>query len=232
MSDPTRLERATELMRGAYGSVELPEGDSTWMLFLRVLFGVGSDHRSSDALTEILKSPPIASPHTTMQTTTGSLVEVLAPVPRGPQKASLIRSVAAWWIEQFGEELTPEWTRGAKFYRESLRAIRGLGPATVDELLLFAARLKVFPVDRPTLRIAVRHGWLSLPIEDEDAQSFFVRGLAQTESENGTPGIDPREFSRLLAQVGASHCGREPNCDGCPLQSMLPFGGPLSPESC
>ena len=219
-------------MRAAYERVELPEGDSTWALFLRVLFGVGSVHRSSDALTEILKSSPVASPQTTMQTAAGSLVEVLAPVPRGPQKASLIRSVAAWWIEQFGEELSPEWSRGATFYRESLRAIRGLGPATVDELLLFAARLKVFPVDRPTLRIAVRHGWLSLPIEDEDAQSFFVRGLAQAESESGTTGIDPREFSRLLAQVGASHCGREPTCDGCPLQSMLPAGGPLSPESC
>ena len=230
MSDPTRLERATELMRAAYGRVELPEGDSTWTLFLRVLFGVGSDHRSSDALTEILKSSPIASPQMTMQTAAGSLVEVLAPVPRGPQKASLVRTVAAWWIEQFGEELSPEWSRGATFYRESLRAIRGLGPATVDELLLFAARLKVFPVDRPTLRIAVRHGWLSLPIEDEDAQSFFVRGLGQAEI--SATAIDPREFSRLLAQVGASHCGREPNCDGCPLQSMLPPGGPLSPESC
>lgn len=225
MSDPLRFERATELLRSAYGMVEPPQSDSTWTLFLRVLFGVPSDHRASDALSEILKSSPVAAPQTTIQTTAGSLVEVFAPIPRGPQKASLVRSVAAWWIEQFGEELTPEWSRGTQFYRESLRAIRGLGPATVDELLMFAARLKVFPIDRVALRVAVRHGWLSLPIEDEEAQSFFVRGLGQTE-------IDPREFSRLLSQVGASHCGREPKCDGCPLQTMLPSGGPLSPESC
>lgn len=230
MSDPARLERAMELMRSAYGRSEPPSADSTWALFLRVLFGVASDHRANDALTEILKSSPIASPQITMQTAAGSLVEVLAPIPRGPQKASLVRTVAAWWIEQFGEDLSPDWSKGVTFYRESLRAVRGLGPATVDELLLFAARLKVFPVDRAALRVAVRHGWLSLPMEDEDAQSFFVRGIGQAEI-SGT-AIDPREFSRLLAQVGASHCGREPNCDGCPLQSMLPPGGPLSPESC
>jgi len=87
--------------------VEAPQSDSTWTLFLRVLFGVPSDHRASDALSEILKSSPVAAPQTTIQTPAGSLVEVFAPIPRGPQKASLVRSVAAWWIEQFGEELTP-----------------------------------------------------------------------------------------------------------------------------
>ena len=95
----------------------------------------------------------------------------------------------------------------------------------MDELLLFAPQLKVFPVDRTALRVAVRHGWLDLPLEDDEAQSFFVRGLSQAE-------IDPREFSRLLTKIGESHCGREPKCDGCPLQPLLPPGGPLSPESC
>ena len=225
MSDVTRFEQVTERLRDAYGRVEPPSAGSTWELFLRVLFGVSSDHRASDTLCELFKSSALASPTETTQTPAGQLVEVLSPIPRGPQKASVVRAVAAWWLDQFGETLSPEWTRGAQFYRESLRAIRGLGPATVDELLLFAAQLKVFPVDRTALRVAVRHGWLDLPLEDDEAQSFFVRGLNQAE-------IDPREFSRLLTKVGESHCGREPKCEDCPLQPLLPSGGPLSPESC
>ena len=225
MSDLSRFEQATERLRAAYGRIELPWADSTWELLLRVLFGVPSDHRANDALSELLTSSALASPLETTQTPAGQLAEVLAPIPRGPQKASVVRAVAAWWLDQFGDVLTPEWPRGIEIYRESLRAIRGLGPATVDELLLFAARLKVFPVDRTALRVAVRHGWLDLPLEDEEAQSFFVRGLKQVE-------IDPREFSRLLTKVGEHHCGREPKCEGCPLQALLLAGGPLAPESC
>lgn len=225
MNGDSRFETATELMRSAYGAVEPPSADSTWTLFLRVLLGVANDHPTSAALTELLGSSPLASPQTALQTTAGQLAEVLAPIPRGPQKASVVRAVATWWLDQFGETLSPEWPRDAQFYRESLRAIRGLGPATVDELLLFVAGLKVFPVDRSALRVAVRHGWLDLPVEDAEAQALFVRGLSQAE-------VDPREFSRLLTLIGEKHCGREPKCDGCPLQPLLPTGGPLSPESC
>lgn len=225
MSDRSRFELATNRLRSAYGRVESPPADSTWELFLRVLFGVPSDHHANAVLSDLLKLSALASPAEATQTPAGQLVEVLAPIPRGPQKASVVRAVAAWWLDQFGAALSPEWPRSVEFYRESLRTIRGLGPATVDELLLFAAQLKVFPVDRTALRVAVRHGWLDLPLEDEEAQSFFVRGLNQAE-------IDPREFSRLLTKVGESHCGREPKCEDCPLQPLLPVGGPRSPESC
>jgi endonuclease-3 related protein len=225
MSDISRFEQATDRLRSAYGRAEPLAANSTWELFLRSLFGVPIDHRANDVFSELLRSSALATPTETARTPAGQLVDVLAPIPRGPQKASVVRAVAAWWLNQFDEALTPQWQRGVEFYRESLRAIRGLGPATVDELLLFAAQLKVFPVDRTAIRVAVRHGWLDLPLEDDEAQSLFVRGLSQAE-------IDPREFSRLLTKVGESHCGREPKCDGCPLQSLLPPGGPLSPESC
>ena len=225
MSDRSRFEQATERLRATYGRVEPSSADSTWELLLRVLFGVPSDHHANEALSVLLKSSALASPTETTQTPAGQLAEALAPIPRGPQKASVVRAVAAWWLDQFGEVLSPEWPRGVEFYRESLRAIRGLGPATVDELLLFAVGLMVFPVDRAALRVAVRHGWLDLPLEDEEAQSFFVRGVIRA-------AIDPCEFSWLLTKVGEHHCGREPKCDGCPLQPLLPSGGPLSPESC
>ena len=79
-------------------------------------------------------------------------------------------------------------------YRESLRQIRGLGPATVDELLLFAAQLAVFPIDRSALRVAIRHGWLDMPVEDEPAQSFFIQGLkhANINAEVFTPARESR----------------------------------------
>lgn len=225
MTESSRLASATALLRAAYGSPDLDDSISDWSILVRLLLLGSSADAASGARAAVLNSPLLNRPAETAQANTGALVELLTPVPRGPQKASLLRSVAAWWQNQFGDETSPEWSTGTEFYRESLRKIRGLGPATVDELLMFVARLPLFPLDRGTLRVAVRHGWLDLPLEDQDAQSFFIQGLRES-------AVDPREFSQLISQVAESHCGREPKCDGCPLQPLLPENGPLNPDSC
>jgi endonuclease-3 related protein len=222
MTQHSRIADADAYLRQAYGTPASVETSTTWSLFLQVL--LSGPEVPTDAVKNLLILPAFAAPASLSQMTAGQLVELLAGIPRGPQKASLLRSVAEWWIAQFGGSSSPEWSRGLEFYRESLRKIRGLGPATVDELLMFAAQLPVFPLDRGTLRVAIRHGWLDLPLEDEEAQNFFVRGLSQAE-------IDPRSFSRLVSRVAAAHCGREPNCEGCPLQPMLPPGGPINPDA-
>lgn len=225
MTDSSRLEQAASLLRTSYGAIAPSGEDSSWHRFLRELLGLTQGHAANKPLTELFRCSPLSSPGQTAAVSAGNLVEILQPIPRGPQKASVIRAVAAWWIAQFGDEESPACTRGVESYRTSLREIRGLGPATVDQLLLFAADLPVFPVDRTALRVAVRHGWLDLPVEDDEAQAFFVNGQDQCRQHL-------QELSRLLTLVGESHCGREPKCNGCPLESMLPAGGPRSPESC
>ena len=217
------MDQSAGAQRG--GAVQQPKDEATWSRFLRTLMGVPEDHPASGALSELLQSSPLATPRESAGATAGQLVEILKPVPRGPQKASVVRAVAAWWLSQFGDELSPAWSASVASYRQSLRQIRGLGPATVDELLLFAGPLPVFPIDRSSLRVAVRHGWLNLSAEDDEAQSLFVEGLNRSTA-------DLQELSRLLTKVGESHCGREPKCDGCPLQSVLPEGGPRDPQGC
>ena len=225
MTENSRLHQATASLRSAYGTTDVADHGSCWSRCMRTLFGVASGHPAETALKELLASGPLATPSGAVGVSAGQLVEVLQPIPRGPQKASVVRAFAGWWSTQFGDDCNPDWSGSITTYREALRHIRGLGPAVVDELLLFGPGLAVFPVDRTALRVAVRHGWLDLPVEDEDAQSFFARGLDRSISEM-------RELSHLLTKVGESHCGREPKCDGCPLQPILPEGGPRNPQSC
>lgn len=225
MSGTSRLEDALVRLRSAYGVSERNESPNQWSAFLGVLLYGSGRSENHAAVREVLGSSPLLAPQATSQASTGQLIERLSAVPRGPQKASLVRAVAEWWLSQFGDQTSGEWTRDLQFYRESLRRIKGLGPATVDELLLIAAKLPVFPATRGAMRVAVRHGWLDLPIEDGEAQDFFVRGLAGA-------SIELAAAADLLSRVAEAHCGREPNCEGCPLQSLLPPNGPLNPESC
>ncbi len=225
MTENSRLHQAALLLRSAYCSRDGLDHVSCWSRCLRTLFGIAAGHPAEATITGLLASGPLATPSGTTGASAGQLIEILQPVPRGPQKASVVRALAGWWATQFGDECNPDWTGSISTYREALRQIRGLGPAVVDELLLFGPGLAVFPVDRTALRVAVRHGWLDLPVDDEDAQSLFARGADRSVTEM-------RELSQLLTKVGEEHCGREPQCDGCPLQSMLPEGGPRNPQSC
>lgn len=225
MTNPTRLAAAFESLRMAYGIPSLPEPTGEWRMLIRVLLVGPGPFGSEVDLNNVLESSSLTDPESTRKTSAGELVELLTKIPRGPQKASLLRAVAEWWVTTFGNDACPEWSGDPQAYRQSLRQIRGLGPATVDELLLFVAGLKIFPLDRGTIRVAVRHGWLDLPIEDDESQNFFVRGLHAA-------SVDSRQMSRLLSQVADHHCGREPKCDGCPLQPLLPPNGPLNPDSC
>ena len=146
MTELSRLANADAHLRAAYGTPEIPESLNAWALFLRVLLVGPIAGETNCALKNVLEASALVTPRATSQTPAGQLVELFAPVPRGPQKASLLRSVAEWWLAQFGDACSPEWSQGLEFYRESLRKIRGLGPATVDELLMFVARLTVFPL--------------------------------------------------------------------------------------
>lgn len=224
MNTRPRLGNAAEALRAAYGTPELPQGASGWSLFLQLLL-IGPGQKAGPAVRHVLDSETLSSPRIVSQTSVGQLVEQLTGVPRGPQKASLLRAVAAWWLEQFGEDCSPDWGKSTEEYRESLLRIRGLGLATVDELLLFAGGLELFPLDRGAVRVAVRHGWLDLPLEDEEAQHAFTAALKETD-------VDRREFVLLLGRVATEHCRREPICEGCPLQPLLPPNGPLNPDSC
>lgn len=224
MSDSSRLGRAQLLLAEAYGRHEVADDEATWPRFLRLLLGIDAKHRASAALDSLLNESALSSPGQTAALSVGQVAELLQPIPRGPQKGAVVRSLAEWWMNEFGDCPAPEWPTSFESCRQALRQIRGLGPATVDELLLLGAGRRVFPLDRTALRVAVRHGWLDLPLEEDEARSFFLAG---------DPSIsDLQQLSLSVAQVGAKHCGREPICDGCPLQSMLPPGGPLNPGGC
>jgi len=220
--EPMSLREAVAELRKANPS-SLDAGDDTaWQRCLTELL---SGHAAAAEAVRQVVHVELASPETVATQSLAQLLEALKPVPRGPQKAGVVKALAEWWRSEFGDEADPAWPRGLDDYRAALRAIRGLGPETVDRLLLFGAGLLVAPVDRATLRIVVRHGWLDLPVTDEEAQATFLAGLGRSVDEL-------RDGVRRLHDIGIEFCGRVPDCERCPLKPFLPAGGPLSPDAC
>ncbi len=202
-----------------YDTVEI---SAWWRCVSELLW---AEQTPRDAVTRDLQYGPVATPGTCATASTAALMEALQNVPRGPQKASVLTRLAQWWMTEFGDDVSPVWRTDPDHYRQALRAIRGIGPETADRLILIAGELAVFPIDRGTLRIAVRHGWLDLPVDDEQAQATFHSAL------EGNAAM-MQQASRVLKSIGSRYCGRVPDCPSCPLVNFLPEGGPLHVDQC
>lgn len=104
--------------------------------------------------------------------------------------------------------------------RSELAAIRGIGPAGADAILVSALHRPAYAVDRGTYRILVRHGWLDTSADYEEARDLLVHHA----------GGDPALLVGLAAGMNAlaTYCrASAPRCDACPLRPFLPDGGPV-----
>jgi endonuclease-3 related protein len=149
----------------------------------------------------------------------GEIQELLAPIGRVKQSAPVLKSLAGWWLKHGPKGGAGEGEGLSEQAREKLLRIPGVSLELADRILLFAAGQVVYPVDRATIRIACRHGWLGLEAEYEEWQASFVGSLSEHAG-----GLE--QFSLWAAQVGKDYCGPQPNCTTCPLRSLLPENGP------
>jgi endonuclease-3 related protein len=134
-----------------------------------------------------------------------------------------ILRLARWIVEQHhgSADALGEGTLGTEPLREELASLNGIGPATADALLLLALNRPVYPLDRATYRILVRHGWLD-PSAGYDEARAVVEGPCHD---------DPDLLAKLsdwLERIGREFCRvGAPKCDRCPLRPFLPEGGPM-----
>lgn len=148
--------------------------------------------------------------------------------PAGPQrvKAQRLQSLTGFLVESFDgsvEELLAgvEDRRVALERRKQLLGVKGIGPETADAILLYAGGAPVFVVDAYKRRVMRRHGWGDPRASYDEVANFWRRRLP-----NHAGVYD--EAHALLVNVGVEHCrSPTPRCEGCPLQAMLPNGGPL-----
>ena len=102
--------------------------------------------------------------------------------------------------------------------------LKGLGPETVDAILLYAGHRPFFVADAYTRRILARHGLISLNATYSHAQQFLHTHLPPDTAMFN-------EFHALLVEAGKQFCLRNtPRCDACPLQRFLPSGRPRMPR--
>lgn len=131
------------------------------------------------------------------------------------QKAHTIQNFLAWLDNTCGSSLTAMFAIAPDELRHQLLRVRGLGPETVDAILLYAGQRPFFVADNYTRRILTRHEMVRRGADYGEVQKFLHHHLP----------ADPdlfNEYHALLVQVGKQYCKRQaPECGDCPLEGFL-----------
>ena len=128
-----------------------------------------------------------------------------------------------------GDDLDGFFARDVTAIRRDLLGIKGIGTSVADNILLYAAKLPVYMVDPFTVRILVRHGVVAPRSKEEEVQRLIHQELTHDAQPHGAALF--HAFQSLIVRVGRDYCDKSDSaCWHCPLQSLLPEGGPIMPE--
>ena len=129
-------------------------------------------------------------------------------------KAKRIKHFMRFLFENYQGSLKKMFLENGVCLREKLLQVNGMGPETVDSILLYAGEKPFFVVDAYTRRILLRHDLIGENASYHDIQAVFMDNLEKDVSLFN-------EYHALLVYVGKYFCKSIPDCEGCPLNLFL-----------
>ena len=125
-------------------------------------------------------------------------------------KAQRLKNFCQWYLDHDSYDGL-KFTHTSKL-REMLLSVKGVGPETADDILLYAFNRKVFVVDAYTRRIFSRVGLVEESIDYESLRAIFENELdAETVKTFN-------EYHALIVMHGKEVCKTRPCCDECCLR--------------
>ncbi len=141
------------------------------------------------------------------------------------QKARTIQNFLGWLEHECQGSLGRMFALAPEELRRQLLEVKGLGPETVDVILLYAGRRPFFVADNYTRRVLARHGMVH-PSADYAEVQQFLHGHLPSDADLFN------EYHALLVEIGKQHCrSRAPRCEECPLEEFLEQHQPIEISS-
>lgn len=140
-----------------------------------------------------------------------TLAELIRPVGYFNQKSGYLKDFIFFLMEKFDGDLDKLFLLDKDDLRETLLSVRGIGPETADDIILYAAEKPVFVIDAYTKRIMSRHGICKVDIRYDALQKMMEEEVPEDVKIY-------KDYHGLLVTLAKSHCRKSnPDCDSCPL---------------
>jgi len=130
------------------------------------------------------------------------------------EKSQTLKNFVTLLIEDFNGQEEKLFSLPLKDLRNTLLSIKGIGPETADDIIVYAASKPSFIIDEYTKRISSRVGINPLNNSYSEFQKVFETKLPKDQKLYG-------EFHALLDKHGSNVCTKKnPLCKKCCLQNI------------
>lgn len=158
-----------------------------------------------------LKQANALSPQVIIKAEHDELARWLRPSGYFNLKANRLKIFCQWYVAH-GLYDGLKYKRSPRL-RDMLLSIKGIGPETADDIMLYAFNRKVFVIDAYTRRI---FGRLGLAVESLDYES--LRSIFETELQTETVKVF-NEYHALIVVHAKQVCKTRPSCTQCCLRT-------------
>lgn len=148
------------------------------------------------------------------------LAEWLRPAGYFNVKAARLRSFCAWYLAAGGYPRLRRWQTAR--LRAGLLSVKGVGPETADDILLYAFGRPVFVIDAYTRRILSRLGLVAGDEAYDELRLAIERALTLTEQREQGRVTLFNEYHALIVRHGKDVCRTRPRCAACVLRAACP----------
>lgn len=215
------LRAAYELLFAAYGPQHWWPAETRLEVMVGAVLTQNTAWKNVERAMANLRDEGLLSLDCLHRLTHDELAEQIRPAGYYQVKARRLKNLVDFVVARYGGSLEAMFSTSLGTLREELLGVHGIGPETADAILLYAGDLPTFVIDAYTARVLKRHGWIEPEADYHALQDCFHSALE-------TDAALFNEYHALLVKVGKEHCKPTPRCQGCPLESLLPEGGPCA----
>ena len=196
-----------------YGPQHWWPADSPFEVMVGAILTQNTAWPNVERAIDALKARHCLSAEAILAAPVASLAQWIRPSGYFNVKARRLRDFCHWYRD--AGELPALSRRDTDALRDALLSVKGIGPETADDMLLYAFQRPVFVVDAYTRRIFSRLGLL-------DGASGYEAIRARFEQELG-PDVDLfNEYHALIVRHAKEACSKRPRCEGCCLAAACP----------
>lgn len=215
------LRRAYRLLRRRFGHQHWWPGETPFEVCVGAILTQNTSWGNVERAITNLKTAGVLEPHRLFALPVARLAELIRPAGYFNVKARRLRAFLAELVGAFEGNLGQMLGGPPAAVRQRLLAIHGIGPETADSMLLYAGGQLSFVVDAYTRRIFARHGWCRSGADYAEVQRLCEGALSHL---SAARRLDYwQDYHAQLVAVGKDFCRpRQPRCEACPLQPLLP----------
>lgn len=202
-----------DILYNRYGPQHWWPGDTPWEICVGAVLTQNTNWGNVEKAISRLKKINCLSPRKIISMPRNDLEEAIRPSGYYRLKTGRLLAVTEWWLANVRNNKLQPSGKPLSYWRESILAVKGVGPETADSILLYSFNLPTFVIDTYTKRIMSRHFGTPENIVYHELQKLFLDNLPNK------PELF-NEYHALLVRMAKSDCRKNSCSPACPLRKI------------